>query len=165
MSEIELCDLLAEKCAIWLQDVKIKSKKSDELTTPSIVKYFFDFRTTPTFKGGKQISGDSDPNFPALLIRPKSGSEENDSNYPLAKCSIELFAFTENDIVQDMVEDAMLMMRIIRKNLLATPDLNGYRMELPCNWSIFDNSQAPTWACSLTTHWEYHSTNEVLRKS
>lgn len=94
----------------------------------------------------------ADPDFPFVIVRPKSGRTPDESSSRVA-VNLIIGCYSEEF---DGHEYALNVMTRIRTGLLEMTHYtldNRYRLEFPLSWELFDDQPYPQWQLEMTTEW------------
>lgn len=173
-NEANLVSELQKAVTEWVKDIRFTlSKTSSEnptlaemSVTPKVYKYYLPERMLdkPEVRriraDDKALTPDATPLYPAIIVRPSGGNEDDDSDNGIS------YADTKVDIVilvseynQDNRYSFLLLAnKIIRQQLKRIPRrvlANTYMLQPSMDWQIFDNEQDPLANLILTTTWRY----------
>lgn len=173
-NEVNLVIELQKAVTEWVKDIRFTLSKTSSETptlaemsvTPKVYKYYLPERVAdkPELRriraDDKQFVPDAIPLYPAIIIRPSGGNEDDDSDNGIS------YADTKIDIVilvsefnQDNRYSFLLLAnKIIRQQLKRIPRrvlADTYMLQPSMDWQIFDNEQDPLANLTLTTTWRY----------
>lgn len=173
-NEVHLISELQKAVTEWVKDIRFTLSKTSSETptlaemsvTPKVYKYYLPERVAdkPELRriraDDKQFVPDAIPLYPAIIIRPSGGNEDDDSDNGIS------YADTKIDIVilvsefnQDNRYSFLLLAnKIIRQQLKRIPRrvlADTYMLQPSMDWQIFDNEQDPLANLTLTTTWRY----------
>lgn len=173
-NEANLVSELQKAVTEWVKDIRFTlSKTSSEnptlaemSVTPKVYKYYLPERMLdkPEVRriraDDKALTPDATPLYPAIIVRPSGGNEDDDSDNGIS------YADTKVDIVilvseynQDNRYSFLLLAnKIIRQQLKRIPRrvlADTYMLQPSMDWQIFDNEQDPLANLTLTTTWRY----------
>lgn len=157
MSVITLVNELQKLITPLVDDFLMESSEINNKprTTPSVAKYYLSPKQSNPEANAK-------PDYPLIIIRPVSNSE-SDSDPPIANCQVDILVFTTSRDVDERVEWCINLITRISQHLKAHRIVGErYRLDLPLEWELFDDSQKPNFAAALSTKWEYQAAGEEI---
>lgn len=173
-NEVSLVIQLQKSVTEWVKDIRFTlSKISSErptLTemsiTPKVYKYYLPERTTdkPELRriraDDKQFVPDAKPLYPAIIIRPSGGSEDDDSDNGIsyAETKIDIVILVSEYNQENRYSFLLLANKLIRQQLKRIPRkvlAQAYVLQPSLDWQIYDNDQDPLASLTLSTTWRY----------
>lgn len=97
---------------------------------------------------------DGPPQFPCLLVRPRTGTDTEQSADENATAGVDIIVGVWSD-TDDGWLDALLLIDAIRADLGAQPAINGTAFEQtgPLTWEIPEEQPRPQWFGKVKTNW------------
>lgn len=132
-----LVDALVARLTTALENLLLTPAEGGAIRAPTLVAAYLPPKRTP-----------GEPQPPCVVVRPSKGSGQDDGARITILLLIETFA-------EDAAgwQDPINIIQRVMNDLLADHTLGPFCLELPLEWTCFDEQLQPQWIAMITTTW------------